>query len=215
MTIRKLFFLFWTTLALGTLTAPLAGGLLQLFFGPLGIDFVYLLWAGLMFGAIAQMGFFAYMVFNMVARGFIRNPYLYQGLQLLFTVLVLVNIFSTPFRLQGEETTSFTLHLVLPLTILIVSLIVAWFKMKATNEMGFIPALFFMVAATWLEAVPSIEAQSLEMMLLMVLTLMACNTWQIMQLHRLLEPAKTSTNKTADRGETNKHKGKKKKKKKG
>lgn len=190
MTIRKLFFLFWTTLAVGTLTAPVAGLLLQLFFGPIGISFVHMLWAGLMFGAIAQMGFFAYMVFNMVARGFIRNPYLYQGIQLVMTVLVLANTFSITLRLGGREADAFALHLIVPVLILAVALIVAWFKMRATNPMGFIPAVFFMVAATWLEALPSVEVKSLELIILMILTLQACNAWQIMQLHRLLEPEK-------------------------
>ncbi|MDR6226917.1 KinB-signaling pathway activation protein [Desmospora profundinema] len=188
MTIRKLFFLFWTTLLLGTLAAPVAGFALQVFFGPIGIDFVRMLWAGVMFGAVAQMGFFAYMVFNMVGRGFIRNPYIYQSLQLGLTILVLINSFSITLRRGGEETASFLLHLILPAVILIAALVVAWFKMKATNPSAFIPTVFFMVAATWLEALPSIEQQSLEMILLMVLTLLVCNAWQIMQLHRLVEP---------------------------
>jgi KinB signaling pathway activation protein len=204
MTIRKLFFLFWTTLLLGTVAAPLVGYTLQLFFGPIGIDWIRMLWAGVMFGAIAQMGFFAYMVFNMVGKGFIRNPILYQGLQLTLTILVLFNSYSVPLRRGGVETTSVGSHLVLPAILLIAALVVAWFKMKATNPYAFIPTVFFMVAATWLEALPSIEQESFEMIVFMVLTLLVCNTWQIMQLHRLVEVPDTSIRKQGDKKEKKK-----------
>ncbi|MFC4075373.1 KinB-signaling pathway activation protein [Salinithrix halophila] len=174
MTIRKLFFLFWTTCAIGTVTAPVAGFILQEVFGDIGLNLVRQLWAGVMFGAVAQMGFFAYMVFNMVFTGFIRSRNLYQGLQLLVTGIILANLF--------------TLQPILALTVLLFSLAVAWFKMKATNPHGFIPALFFMTAATTLEAIPSLS-QPLVLILLMVITLLVCNTWQIMQLHRLVDTA--------------------------
>ncbi|WP_169713774.1 KinB-signaling pathway activation protein [Paludifilum halophilum] len=185
MTIRKLFFLFWTTLAIGMVTAPVAGLLLQGLFGLAGLSFLSLLWAGVMFGAIAQMGFFAYMVFNMVFTGFIRNQRVYQGLQLVLALAILVNTFFMSLNRGGEEASAVS-HLILPLTVLGAGLLVGYLKVKATQPKSFIPALFFMVAATMLEAVPSIEQKSLEMMMLMVLTLLMCNAWQVMQLHRLV-----------------------------
>lgn len=185
MTIRKLFFLFWTTFAVGIVTAPIAALLLQTFFGPIGLNIKQELWAGVLYGAIAQMGFFAYLVFNMVAIGFIRNSRLYQGLQLILVIGILVKVGTGDFGEPGSS------GLILPFTVLGISLVVAYFKMKATNPNGFIPALFFMVAATMLEAIPSLEQQSLAMIMLMVLTLLACNTWQVMQLHRLVESKAT------------------------
>ncbi|PTX58220.1 KinB signaling pathway activation protein [Melghirimyces profundicolus] len=192
MTIRKLFFLFWTTLAVGTVTAPLAGLAVEGVFGPLGLDLVRRLWAGVMFGAVAQMGFFAYMVFNMVAKGFLRNPAVYQGMQLLLTLVILIQTW----MVSGANSGTMQVGAgpwVLPLTIFFVGVVVAWFKARATQSSAFIPALFFMVAATVLEAIPSLEQRSFPMIMLMVLTLLACNAWQIMQLHRLLgssEPSK-------------------------
>ncbi|MDA8353941.1 MAG: KinB-signaling pathway activation protein [Firmicutes bacterium] len=187
MTIRKLFFLFWTTLAIGTVTAPVMGWVIQGVFGPLGLTSVRLLWAGVMFGAVAQMGFFAYMVFNMVAKGFIRNPRLYQGIQLILTVLILIRILDIPAETRGLDNT-WLIPWSLPVMILLFGLVVAWFKVKATQPAAFIPAIFFMVGTTVVEAIPALGQQSFPMILLMVMTLLVCNTWQIMQLHRLVGP---------------------------
>lgn len=191
MTIRKLFFLFWTTVVLGVVMAPVASFLIQLVLGPLEVKFVSILWAGVMTGVIAQMGFFAYMVFNMVAKGFIRNAFVYQVLQLLAVAAVLVQLYKVSAEKAGAPN-----PWMLPLLILGVGMIAAWFKVRATTSASWIPALFFMVIATVLEAIPSLEQNSFPMILLMVLILLVCNTWQIMQLHRLLEPAEENKQKS-------------------
>ncbi|MFD1395789.1 KinB-signaling pathway activation protein [Kroppenstedtia eburnea] len=182
MTIRKMFFLFWTTVALGIVTAPVASLFVIWVLGSPGVSFTSILWAGVMFGVVAQMGFFAYLVFNMVAKGFIRNPYIYQALQLLAMAGVLTWLYQISTRQTGTPG-----PWVLPLVILGVGVVAAWFKAKATSRASWIPALFFMVVATVLEAIPSLEQNSFPMILLMVLVLLICNAWQMMQLHRLLE----------------------------
>ncbi|SDX58915.1 KinB signaling pathway activation protein [Marininema mesophilum] len=183
MTLRKLFFLFWTTCLIGTVTAPIIGLLLQVSNIGGELQIVSQLWAGVMFGAMAQMGFFAYMVFNMVFVGFIRNQRMYQALQLIVTVIVLLNLL----MIQRDSTLEVGAWFIVPATILIAALIAAWFKVKATNRYSFIPALFFMTVATSLEAIPALK-QSIPLILLMVITLLICNAWQLMQLHRLLDP---------------------------
>jgi KinB signaling pathway activation protein len=185
MTIRKLFFLFWTTLLIGGISAPVIGGILQELTGPIGLDIERQLWAGVMFGAVAQMGFFAYMVFNMVAVGFLRNQTVYQGLQLLLTLGALYQ--AAMWGWQKEDSPSLLNTLILPGTLLIAGLMAAWFKQKATKPEAFVPTVFFMVTATMLEAIPSLEQRSIEMVLLMVCSLLVCNAWQIMQLHRLVK----------------------------
>ena len=182
MTIRKMFFLFWTTVVLGIVTAPVASLLVNWLFGSPGVSFISMLWAGVLYGVVAQMGFFAYLVFNMVAKGFIRNPYVYQTLQLLALVGVLVWLYQTSAAKTGTPG-----PWLLPLVILGLGLVAAWFKVKATSRASWIPAIFFMVAATVLEAIPSLEQNSFPMILMMVLVLLVCNMWQLMQLHRLLD----------------------------
>ena len=66
MTIRNWLFLFVTTLALGGVAALLIGFLLELFMGEMGLDLSQRLLAGLLFGAVAQMGFFAYLIFKAI-----------------------------------------------------------------------------------------------------------------------------------------------------
>ncbi|GGA53987.1 KinB-signaling pathway activation protein [Kroppenstedtia guangzhouensis] len=194
MTIRKMFFLFWTTVALGIVTAPLASLFVKLIYGSLGVGFTSILWAGVLFGVVAQMGFFAYLVFNMVAKGFIRNPYVYQALQLLAMAGVLIWLFQI-----SAEKTGTPGPWILPSVILGVAWVAAWFKVKATTRASWIPALFFMVVATVLEAIPSLEQNSFPMILLMVLVLLVCNTWQMMQLHRLLESKEEDRQKSRTR----------------
>ncbi|GGE20690.1 KinB-signaling pathway activation protein [Marinithermofilum abyssi] len=185
MTIRKLFFLFWTTLLIGGMSAPVIGGILQQWTGPIGLDMERQLWAGVMFGAVAQMGFFAYMVFNMVAVGFLRNQAVYQGLQLLLTLGALYQ--AAMWGWQKGDGPSLLNSLILPGMLLIAGLTAAWFKQKATKPEAFVPTVFFMVTATMLEAIPSLEQKSMEMVLFMVCSLLVCNAWQIMQLHRLVK----------------------------
>jgi KinB signaling pathway activation protein len=65
---------------------------------------------------------------------------------------------------------------------------VAWLKMRWTNPGALIPTLFFMVAATTLEAIPSINSKAGELPVIFIfftiLVLLICNAWQILQLHR-------------------------------
>ncbi|SMO79413.1 KinB-signaling pathway activation protein [Melghirimyces algeriensis] len=198
MTIRRMFFLFWTTLVLGTVTAPLVGFLVGGIVGSVGLDMISQLWAGIMYGAVAQMGFFCYLIFNMVAKGFIRNPYVYQAIQLFLTLAILWRTFGVS---SGKSGFNGLGPWILPATILVVGLIVAWFKVKATHSMAFIPALFFMVSTTVLEAIPSLDQESLPIIMQMVLTLLVCNTWQVMQLHRLVAPI---SEKSKQRSQTSK-----------
>jgi KinB signaling pathway activation protein len=72
--------------------------------------------------------------------------------------------------------------------VLIIALTVAYVKVRMTNRTALIPTLFFMVVATIMEAGPSLKQAPLVMVFFMVLTLMVCNAWQILQLHRLVTP---------------------------
>ena len=89
MTIRNWLFLFFTTLALGGVAALLFGFLLELLMGEMGLSLSQQLLGGLLFGAVAQMGFFAYMIFNWVATGFFRKDFWFNTVQVLLLLLVL------------------------------------------------------------------------------------------------------------------------------
>lgn len=187
MTLRRWFFLFWTTMVSGAMGAVVVGGLLNLIAGPLGLDIKKQLFAGLMFAAVAELGFFAYLMFNWLGNGFFRNPFWFRLIQVLLTILVLVDLAYLRIVMFAGEGGMWP-QLGLPIFVLILAWIVAGVKVRLTNRTAFVPTMFFMVVATIMEAGPSLKQAPLVMVLFMVLTLMVCNAWQILQLHRLVAP---------------------------
>jgi KinB signaling pathway activation protein len=191
MTLRKWFYLFWTTMVWGAVGAVVVGGVLNGVAGPLGLDIKKQLFAGLMFAAVAELGFFAYLMFNWLGNGFFRDPFWFRLIQVLLTVLVLVDLAYLRIVKFGDVGGIWP-QLGLPIIVLILAWIVAYVKVRLTNRTAFIPTLFFMVVATIMEAGPSLKQAPLVMVFFMVLTLMVCNAWQILQLHRLVAPTDRS-----------------------
>ncbi|SEN61802.1 KinB-signaling pathway activation protein [Lihuaxuella thermophila] len=187
MTLRKLFFWFWTTLALGALSAVLIGVTLNMVldpdpFGPV----TQLLLSGSTFAAVAQLGFFSYLVFNWLAKGLVRSRWLYDFIQIILLFIVIGNlVYLHVVKFDGRM---LWMHLWIPLLIVAVGVLVAWLKLRQTNPSAFIPTLFFMVTATTLEAIPSINARAGELPVVFIfftiMILLVCNAWQILQLHR-------------------------------
>lgn len=194
MTIRSWLFLFFTTLALGSVAALLFGFLLEAFMGAMGLTLSQRLLGGLLFGAVAQMGFFAYMIFNWVATGFFRKDFWFNTVQVLLLLLVLgeVIIFGYMADTEGKILVP---EAIAGLITLVVALLVALWKVKLTNWRGFVPALFFMVVATLLESGTALKQDSLMMMLYTVLTLLVCNAWQVLWIHRLVTPPESGKSK--------------------
>ncbi len=188
MTIRKAIYLFWTTIVIGAVVSLLAGFVLNLLTDSDGIGWLGDLGGGIMFGAVAQMGFFAYMIFNWLGASFLRNRKLFLGLQVLLMVFVLSAVLYSRYTLYGEN--SVATYLAAPLLVLLVAIVVAKIKVSQTNSQAWIPTLFFMIVATMLEAGPAIKQPNLGMLLWMVVTLLACNAWQVLQLHRLVDTKK-------------------------
>lgn len=188
MTIRKAIYLFWTTIVIGAVVSLLAGFVLNLLTDSDGIGWLGDLGGGIMFGAVAQMGFFAYMIFNWLGASFVRNRKLFLGLQVLLLVFVLLAVLYSRYTLYGEN--SVATYLAAPLLVLLVAIVVAKIKVSQTNAQAWIPTLFFMVVATMLEAGPALKQPNLGMLLWMVITLLACNAWQVLQLHRLVDTGK-------------------------
>ncbi|MRG28614.1 hypothetical protein GIJ05_10660 [Laceyella tengchongensis] len=191
MTLKKLFYWFWSTLALGGVTALVLAFVLEILVGQKMFgDITQQLLLSLTLAAVAELGFFAYLVFNFLAKGLIRNKLGYDVTMLVLTVIILGNlVYLNAVKFSGE---SFWLHLLIPFIILLTALIVAKLKEKSTNVSAYIPTLFFMVVATILEAIPSINSKAGEIPLLIifhsVVVLLVCNAWQILQLHRWIKP---------------------------
>lgn len=201
MTIKKWVYLFWTTLLIGGVTAVVVGFVQELISGiDYGADWAIewlisiggKLWAGLMFSVVAQLGFFAFLVLNYLLLSTFKSSRLYQTVLwvlLLFAfgdVIYLRHLF---FAQAGEGLWTYVWF---PLFILIVSLLVAWWKSLATNFKAFASTAFFMFVITVIELFPALRENNMASLWFMLLPLLACNAWQIMQLHRLLNQRQTS-----------------------
>jgi KinB signaling pathway activation protein len=189
MTLKKLLYWFWTTLLVGSVSALVLGFTLEMatgkdLFGPIPKQLIL----SLTLGAVTELGFFSYLVFNWLAKGLFRNKRAYDFCMLALVVLVMGDL--VYFNLSKYNGESLWMHLLPPFLVLLAGMIVAGLKAKLTQKSAYVPTLFFMVVATVMEAVPSFNAKAGEIPLLLilhtVLVLLICNAWQILQLHRLV-----------------------------
>lgn len=185
MTLKKLFFWFWSTLGIGAVVSFLFGFILQPFIGE--FHWLDLLLLGLTFSSVSLLGFFCYLVFQWLAKGLIQENRIYQGFLMVVAFLFsayLVYIFYSQFAQEA-----LWIRLLLPFVFLLISLLVAWLKVKWTNQTAWIPTLFFMVVVTTLESIPSINPKEGQLpignVFFTILILLLCNAWQILQLHWL------------------------------
>src|SRR5690606_7742781 len=194
MTIRNWLFLFSTTLSLGGVAALLLGLLLELLMGEMGLTLLQQLLAGLLFGAVAQMGLFAYMIFNWVAAGFFRKDFWFNTVQVLLLLLVLGEVILFGY-MADDGGRLLVPEAIVGIVTLVAGLAVALWKVKLTSQRSFVPTLFFMVVATLIESGTALKQDSLMMMLYTVLTLLVCNAWQVLWIHRLVVPPKAAESK--------------------
>lgn len=196
MTIKKWVYLFWSTLLIGAVTALITGFILEFVSGiNYGEEwlielfysiFVGKLWAGAMFSVVAQLGFFAFLVLNYLLISTFRNSRLYQGVLWVLLLFVFGDVVYLRYLFFAEEGETVLSYVWFPLFILIVALCVAWWKSRATHFRAFASTTFFMFVFTVIELFPALRANNPNSLWFMLIPLLVCNTWQIMQLHRLL-----------------------------
>lgn len=197
--------LFGVTILIGGVVSLITGVIManaSNFEIPKADDWLYnatnMFFSGLTFGAFAHMGFFAYLTLNYIARSIFKKPYLWVAFQAFVTVFVLVeaavNLYDSSF-----PSSSFW---VLPLAITAASALVSWRKVKETTSGSWIPAMFFMIVVTVLEANPAFREGSITALIFMMLPLFLCNAYQILMLHRLLgdKSAEPATRQTSQAG---------------
>lgn len=196
MRLNKWLYLFWTTLVAGGGSALAAGLYLQLmdqefeFLGTTGLGFniATMVMGGLMFSIISQMGFFAYLTVNYIAMSILKKKYWWSILQVLLIVVVLVDLVSLRYTFfSGNSILAYSRF---PAIMLLIALGIAYWKVKLTNKTAFIPTLFFISVGTILEAVPAIKMDNAASIFFMTTPLLACNAWQILNLHKLVNTGK-------------------------
>ncbi len=192
MTLRKWFFLFWSTMAVGALVCIVCGSIMLLTdqeFGFLGFEatgFNALMMgiSGLMIGAFSQMCFFAYLTLNYIALSVFRRKYLWNALQGYTTFFA---IFGLGYVLYEDRTNGWFFW-VLPLLLLAASLLFTWLKVKQTNQSAFIPTMFLLFVVTFIESWPALQGETnIPAIVFMMVPLFLCNAYQNMMMHRLLK----------------------------
>lgn len=190
--LKRWLYLFWTTLVVGAAGSLIVGLLLQWtstvelkgtadYLVNVGI----LLGVGIMVSVYSQMGFFAYMMVNYMGTGvFSRRTWLY--VQIVLTALALLELIFFRTFVGGESRG--TSDMVLGLILLAIAVAVAYFKARMTNATAWVPTLFFMIAVTIVETVGVLKIGVDQATAWIAAPLIACNAYQILILHRILQP---------------------------
>lgn len=199
--IRKWFFLFWSTMAIGAVVTTIVGSLMQWTdrsFGFVGVEAAgfnagMMALVGLLFGAFSQMGFFSYLTLNYIALSVLRRGYLWNALQAYTALFALGGIG----YLLYQDRTSLNndwIFWVLPLGLAIGAYGVAYYKSKLTNNNAFIPTLFLQIVVTVIESWKALQGEgaNVNAMVFMVVPMFACNAYQILLLHRLVRKEQTA-----------------------
>lgn len=193
---RNIVRLFFTTLAVGGITAGIVGFIARwdqfapMFrtfdIGEILSTFVWMFGVGLIFSVISQAGYFAYLTIHRFGLGIFKSAFLWNAIQLVLIGFVLFDLVYLRFITFGEGE-GLGPYLALALFLLLVGSITAFFKVKQTNNQAFVPALFFMVVVTTVEWVPVLRVNNESWMYFMLFPLLACNAYQLLILNKLIK----------------------------
>ncbi len=162
---------------------------------------IYFTGLGLLFSIISQTGFFVYLFINQFGLSLFRT--FWPTVQVLLIAFVVFDLVYFPYNAVGGDVSLFW-FILMAAGILGYGWIIAKIKARETNQRAFIPALFLMVVMTAIEWVPGLRTSGTDYAWLMIISLLACNTYQLLVLHRITRNAskgkesfdpKTSSNK--------------------
>ncbi|PLR96413.1 KinB-signaling pathway activation protein [Bacillus sp. T33-2] len=195
MTSRNWVKLFLSTLLVGGLTSGVVGFIVKwdefepyfVHFEVIDIisTFLWLFGVGLIFSILSQMGFFAYLTVHRFGLGIFKSVSLWNTVQVVLIAFVLFDLVYLRYQAFAEKTEGIVPYLLLAVFIFVVGVAAAFLKAGQTNKEAFIPALFFMVVVTVVELVPVLRVNEISWIYLMLFSLLACNAYQLLRLHKL------------------------------
>lgn len=154
--------------------------------------FIFNIGLGLTFSVLSMTGFFAYLFVHRYGISLFRS--FWPTVQLLLIAFVLFDLVYFPYQATKGEV-SIRWYILMVLVFFVYGWFVAKRKAKETKQNAFIPALFFMIVMTAVEWVPGLQAEGTEYAWLMIAPLLACNTYQILALHRMNQKSSELTSK--------------------
>ena len=171
MTSRNVVKLFFSTLLIGGFATGIAGFIVRWNeFASYFIDFnmvkivstfVWLFGIGLIFSLVSQMGFFAYLTIHRFGLGIFKSVNLWNGVQIVLILFTLFDFVYFRYKVFGKEGEGILLY--------------------------FVPAIFILIVGALLEWVPALRSNDPNWVYLMLITLLICNTYQLLILHSLNE----------------------------
>ena len=187
--------LFFNTLFVGGITTAIVGFIVRWNeFQPYFTEFklidilstlIWLIVMGFLFSVISQMGFFAYLTVHRFGLGIFKSALLWNAVQIVLILFALFDLVYLRYENFADPKDAILPYFGPAILLLVVGLLVAWFKTKQTNREAFIPALFFMIVVTLIEWVPVLRVNEKSWLYLMMFALMACNAYQLLILHKL------------------------------
>lgn len=188
---RKLVGLFFKTLFIGGLVGLIASFFVKSddywrFLQPFDLWEIsglvlFFIGLGLISSVVSQTGFFAYLFINRFGLSIFRS--FWSTVQLLLIAFVVFDLIYFPYKETSGDVPLYVFVL-MSFGILLYGILIASIKAKETKRRAFIPALFLMVVITAVEWVPALRA-SADYAWLMILPILACNTYQLLILHKL------------------------------
>ena len=150
---------------------------------------------GFIFSVISQMGFFAYLTIHRFGLGIFKSYW--KPVQIVLIAFVIFDLAYFRYTIFAQEGEGIFPYIAIPAFLLIYSLIVAYIKSGQTNKHAFVPALFFMVVVTTVEWFPVLRANDPGWLLLMLFPLLACNSYQLLLLHKINADSAVKQKKTS------------------
>jgi len=151
----------------------------------------WLFGVGLIFSVISQMGFFAYLTVHRFGLGIFRSISMWNLAQIVLIAFVLFDLVYFRFQVFAKDNESIIPYVLIAIYILVVGLIVAYFKRTSTNKEAFIPALFFMIVVTTIEWFPALRVNEEDWLLLMLIPIQFCNAFQLLMLPKFTQAKKS------------------------
>lgn len=143
---------------------------------------VFFIGLGFTFAVVSMTGYFAYLYIHRFGISLFRS--FWPTVQILLIAFVLFDLVYFPYRGSDGEIGIYWLILGV-IAFFIYAWLIAKLKQKETNKSAFIPTLFFMIVLTTVEWTPALIAEGSDYVWLMFAPLLACNTYQIIGLHRI------------------------------
>ncbi|NEU32515.1 KinB activator protein [bacterium LRH843] len=188
---RKVVYLFFTTLLIGSISGAIVGFIFDRelltsgSFANLLVGVIWLFGMSAAFSLISQMGFFAYLTVHRFGLGLFKSQKLWNYVQFVIIAFVLFDLFYLRYSAFAKPSETIFSYMIVPLLLLGYGLIIAYVKAKETNKGAFMPALFLIVVVTTIEWVPALTVNDTKWLWVYFTPLIVGNTWQLLVLHRL------------------------------